>query len=279
MSRYTISTWIVHHQPVDDALRRLSDVGFRSVELSGSDSPLLEALEGDAAGLAQRLEASGLSADAIHSPEGGRQLDSLDDEIRERSLQVNDQYVGLAKQCGAGVLVVHPTGGRSIAGDEDRDEWKARSVASIRRLAEYAAPSGVRIAVENLTAKTRKRDRPGATCSELREMIEGLGEHVGICLDVGHAVISGFGLVQEIHDAGDSLMALHLHDVDTNGRDHFVPGEGVIDWEPVFYALQAVRFDGVSTLEVSPPEENVEERLRAVAAVREAWDARWSGGK
>jgi sugar phosphate isomerase/epimerase len=140
----------------------------------------------------------------------------------------------------------------------------------LQALAEHAAPTGVKLAVENLTSKTVHR--PGATMGEVRELIEGLGEHVGLCFDIGHAVQVGYDPVAELRDAGDKLLSLHLHDVRPDGKDHFLPGEGVIDWREFLAALADVPREVLRCLEISPPADNIEARLQAVAALACRWE-------
>ena len=120
--------------------------------------------------------------------------------------------------CGIEEIVIHPFGA-----DPSRAVEKAsrtQSAKSLKELAEKAGELGIRIAVENLNFQLCSR------VSDLLEIIEGLGDHVGICLDVGHAHIAGLDPVRELrtaHSAG-KLLSLHINDVKGTGKDHFIPG-------------------------------------------------------
>ena len=70
------------------------------------------------------------------------------------------------------------------------------------------------------------------------------------------------------------LFSLHIHDVSQEGRDHFLPGEGRLDFDALLGKLDGAAFRGLRTLEVSPPETNVVERLREAADLRDEWEAR-----
>jgi len=271
MNRYGISSWIVKWLPLDEAVETLSASGFKELELSCAQSALVQAWEKAPREICRRLELAGLHVKSTHTPEQGRQLSAAEEAPRRTSLDANRQYIDWSAQCGVELLIIHPTGPDDFSTEESRAASKARAVESMRILAEYAEGTGVKLAMENLPSG--KVNRPGATMSELREMIEGLGAHVGLCFDIGHTVMKGLDPVEELKAAGDKLLSLHLHDVNAQNHDHFIPGEGTIDWEAFLTQLDRQRFEGLRILEVSPPEENAKERLRATAAVRDKWEA------
>ena len=67
---------------------------------------------------------------------------------------------------------------------------------------------------------------------------------VGICMDVGHALMMG-DVVDAIETCSGHLVTTHLHDNRGQTDDHLVPGKGVIDWAAALLALQKVGYDGV----------------------------------
>ncbi len=272
MSTYAISTWILANLPADDAIRLMSETGFVEAELSATGSPLLLAWENDPEGVFARLADAGITVASIHSTHAARAISSPDDDAREAAIHEHRRYFRLMEACGLPEIVVHAISGVP-AGDET--DWQAaqrRSKESLKLLADEADRSGIRLAVEN----AGKDGRPGSTIASILEMIDGLGEHVGLCMDIGHSQMAGFDLLDELATALSSgrLIALHLHDVAPDGTDHFIPGEGIIDFEPYLAMLDEHDYDRGRTLEIRPaPPEDVVERMTKLAAVRDEWEA------
>ncbi len=269
MSTYAISTWLLGHVPADEAIRLMADAGFSEIELSAEWSPVVSAWEGDPAGVCERLDAAGISVPSVHSPRAGRILDAPDDDDRRASIQANTGYFDLMQAGGIPEIVIHPTG----ATGNDESDWPAaqnRAMESLKVLAEEAGDAGIRLAVENIG----RGGRPGSTMASVLEMIDGLGEHVGLCMDIGHSRQAHLDLLDELSTALASgrLFTLHLHDVDAEGTDHYIPGEACIDFAPYLAMLREHGYDGGRTLEIRvAPEEDAPERLRQAGAVREEW--------
>lgn len=270
---YAISTWLVGRVPTDEAIRLMADHGFAQTELSADWAPIVVEWERDPEGVCDKLRAAGISVPSVHSPELGRRLDLPDNEARMASVQDNLRYFGLMRACGIPEIIIHPISG--AAGD-DEEEWAKvprRSRESLKVLADAAGEAGLRLAVENLGGG----GRPGSTMASLLELIDGLGEHVGLCMDIGHSQQAHLDLVAELQCAllSGRLFTLHLHDVDPNGKDHYIPGEGCIDFEPYLGMLRAHGYDRGRTLEIAvAPAETVAERVRLSAVVREEWMAK-----
>jgi len=154
--------------------------------------------------------------------------------------------IDFAERVGARILVLHPVC-LGLTGPSDRLD-----VPEIRRLAEYAADCGVRIALENLQDTVWLLDRV------LEEVGDDPSEtNLGVCIDTGHAHMS--------HDAGREpvtnyleryagpLAHVHLHDNRGTSDEHLVPGDGSIDWPRVLRVLRTIGFSGTAVLEVHPP--------------------------
>lgn len=276
MSTYALSTWLVGHVPAQEAAGLLADAGFTQTELSADWAPIVMAWEEDPVGVCGQLAAAGITVPSVHSPEKGRRLDLPDDDERMASVEDNIRYFGLMEACGIPEIIIHPVSGAAGA---DVEAWAAvpgRSRESLKALAEAAGRAGIRLAVENLGGN----GWPGSTMASILEMIDGLGEHVGLCMDIGHSQQAHLDLLSELSTALSSgkLFTLHLHDVDPAGKDHYIPGEGCLDFGPFLGMLRAHGYDRGRTLEIAvAPVEQVAERVRQAAAVRERWEAEESG--
>ena len=147
---------------------------------------------------------------------------------------------------------------------------------SLALAAERADQVGVRLAVETMVARGERR--PGNRVAELLGMIDGLGGHVGVCVDTGHTNTSGADVAGEIVAASCKLFAPHLQDnFGEPGSDpHLLPGCGKIGWDGVLGALDRLGFAGPRTIEVSLESAQVpaELTLRRLAEIRRQWEAR-----
>ena len=269
--RYGISSWIVGNLTANEAIERMAASGFKTVELSGAGPGLLQAWEDDPADVCRKLGSVDVHVPSIHSPTAGRYLDHADEAARRASVAANLVYMDKMRSCGIREIVIHPIGAGDFSTQEKSAESRTRSVESLKALAEYAGRMGIRLAVENLGS-----GMPGSTSASLLGMIGGLGDHVGICLDVGHAEQAGLDLIRELRatTSAGKLFSLHIHDVNEAGRDHFMPGEGRIDWDAFISELDACVFQGGRILEISPPETGIVERLRRAAALKDVWERR-----
>jgi len=266
MEPYRICSWIVANVSAREAIECLAASGFTEVELSDSKSPLVQAWEKDPVGIREKLASAGIEVSSIHSPIPGWPLDAADKAARQASIQANLQYFGWMKECGIEEIVVHATRAGALATEEERAASRARGMESLRVLADRAKQEDIRIAVENI----------GGTMAELLQVIEGQGDHVGLCLDVGHAEAARLDLLHELKTAisAGKLFSLHLHDVSAEGKDHFLPGEGRINYDAFISELDASGFQGGRTLEIAPPKADLVGRLREAAALKDEWASR-----
>jgi len=193
-------------------------------------------------------------------------------------------FVVVVLDVADGLAVLHPTlppGAQGQLGGQLIDPQRrrvgpartavpGRSRESLKALADVAGSAGIRLAVEN----TGGGGRPGSTMASILEMIDGLGGHVGLCMGTGHSQQAHLDLLDELSMALSSgkLFPLHLHDVDSGGKDHYIPGEGCIDFDPYLERLRAHGYDRGRTLEIAvAPAEGVALRVQQAAAVRDQW--------
>lgn len=96
---------------------------------------------------------------------------------------------------------------------------------------------------------------PYTTAQDMRALLLDIGStHVSLCLDTGHANISGQDIPAMIRLYGSDLKTVHLNDNYGNIRPvyedlHLFPGYGAIEWKPIFAALREVVFAGVINME------------------------------
>ncbi len=122
------------------------------------------------------------------------------------------------------------------------DTWSPRSLehslTAIEHLKAFAQPLGVKVLLENLQNEV-------TTPEHLLEIVKvGHFDHVGFCLDLGHAHLAapeknrGIDLAFEV--LAGRIAQLHLHDNHGTKDEHLWPGDGTIDWKNVRRHLGAL---------------------------------------
>jgi len=195
-------------------------------------------------------------------------VSALDEDERRRGVIAVQRSIDLAHELGAGAVIVHPgrvdvdpeLEFRLVAlyrqGKAGRPEFTAArerlaaaraaragaNMRSVRRsvleLAEYAAPRGVRLGLEN-----RYHYFEIPLPDELDDLLNlGCGETVGYWHDVGHAEVLenlGFGTHEDwLQRFAHRMVGIHLHDV-VGVDDHQAAGRGNVDWDLVARYLPA----------------------------------------
>ena len=212
-----------------EVLARFSEAGIESLELCDYHPNFDFADSGFRAFLRQSLGDMGFHLNSIHIHLKHRDpacdLASLDPAGRRKALDGHRQAVDLAADLGGCILVTH-----DIAIPEPEEELglekRAAFLQNLWEVAGYAAPAGVRLALENTgpSGYTGHRNLGGDPAAALRTV----GRH---------------------------LITLHLHDNRGEQDEHLLPGRGNIAWDEVKKALSDVGYDGVFMYEISRPED------------------------
>ena len=281
MSSYSMSALILPRIIRDEGVAKIVAAGFDMVELPAGDYFLDNWLT-DPGVLKEALDRAGVWARSVHgplscwsAPQDGQFRDHAAGDPAERAAAVEATAASFvaAVAVGAEVVICHSNAPTELVSPEQAAEIRSRGLESLKILAERAGRAGIRMAVETLPIKDAARLRPGALVDDLVEMIEGLGDHVGICVDVGHCHINGEDPAQAIRTAGTQLLAVHLHDNNARGTDqHLLPGEGTIDWAAVIKAMDEIGFAGPRTFEVLLNGNTLDARLEHLSQLRRQWE-------
>ena len=158
-----VSLYLVKDLPLGEALAAVAEAGFTQVELPSEG--LARLWESDPAVIRERLASLGLVARTAHSPGAGWDNDAPDDAVRRASVDAASSIFAAAAAMGVEAVVVHPNspGTNAFA----QGDWSAnfeRAKESIRILADRAAQSGLKLAVENMPR--RGLPRPGGRVEE-----------------------------------------------------------------------------------------------------------------
>jgi len=175
-------------------------------------------------------------------PDGSRSDGDLGEELMRRS-------VIAARILGAEWMVVHPL---TVA---DEVWYSARrsfdyNRAYYGRWADLYAEHGVGMAIENMNCVNGKM-RYGAAPDDLVELVEAVGHPlVGICLDTGHAHMSGLDVAAAVRRLVPHLRATHIADNHGNADEHFAPFNGTVDWAATMKALGEVGYQNDFSFEI-----------------------------
>jgi sugar phosphate isomerase/epimerase len=178
---------------------------------------------------------------------------------RARRADFVRRSIDLASGLGAGVVSIWsgaaPRGMKAEADPEETDDpglrersWE-RLCAEIPPLLRHADERGIRLAFEPEPGMFVERP---AGYEELVRRLGGPGEQLGLCLDVGHLLVTGdlpVGDVVRRH--ASRLVHVHLDDIAGGVHEHRMFGEGDLDLAEALEALIEVDYAGLAAVELS----------------------------
>jgi len=259
------STWLMSNVPgqnryytIEESLTALREAGFTEVDghlwaYSCHGRPLSEdnwrewTLETRA--LADRL---GIIFRQTHGQTlGGGNWDDPNFADADFVWAMNYRCIEATKMLGADWMVMHPS---NLPHDPLYNRKKARE-ANLRYLSpfiEAAKKVGIGIAVENMVDfGGRRRRYCGGDPEELIELVDTINDPaVGICIDTGHAHVSGIHVGEFIRMAGSRLKATHINDNNRDGDTHLPPFMGSINWSDTMHALAEIGYTGDFAFEI-----------------------------
>jgi len=246
---------LAHHR-VLDALRMLADLGYEAVAITPDvgqldplalDMKLVEDVRrwSEELGLELAVETGArfvLDAKRKHWPT------MLEDagEDRARRVAMLEQSVDLASALGANIVSLWS--GVKPATATDEQAWQ-RLCDELRRVLAHAHARGVQLAFEPEPGMFVERP---AQYVELVERLGRDGDELGLCLDVGHLLVTNdLPAPDKIRELGKRLVHVHLDDIANGVHEHVMFGTGSLDLPGVMNALLDVGFDGMAAVELS----------------------------
>lgn len=237
---FNLLLWTTHvteaHWPVIEDLKA---TGYDGVEI-----PMFEGTPEHYAKLGARLKQAGLGATGIGvMPGGGKSAVSADKAERAAALDHIKWLIDCTAALGGNITAGpfhQPLGefsGRGATADE-----KARVTEVHKQAAQYAAKSGITLAVEPLN---RFECYFLNTAAQAAELVQAVDEpNYGYLYDTFHFNIEEDSITDVIPATIGQISHVHISE---NNRG--VPGAGHIDFAAVFKALKAAGYDGWMTIE------------------------------
>ena len=236
--------------PVESVLDDIREIGFAGVELGGK-------FPRDPRVLRELLERYGL--DLI----GGWYSSNLLVRDAEAEIEAMRSHLQLLQALGSKVFVIADTS-NAIHGDRNRpladspalgdEQWKMFG-ERLTKVADFVRSEGLRLAYHHHLGTVVE------TADEFDRFLAETGPDVGLTLDTGHAALGGIDALSIIQNRPERVAHVHCKDVRRpifdalmNQRRSFlegvlegiftVPGDGDLDFQPVFEALSAVGYSG-----------------------------------
>ena len=252
-ARFGVSTHLFHGERLSrDHLVQIATHDFDLVEVFATKSHFDYHDPDAVASLAEWLEDTRLTLHSLHAPITTSLAEGVwgdifstavaDEGRRLQALIEIEAALRVARSIPYRFLVVHlGVPGQDVAGDNNRDAARR----SIEVLHQKAHDVGVRLALEVIPNAI---STPESLVHLIEEDLD--LDNLGICLDMGHALIMG-DPVEAIETCSGHLFTTHLHDNQGKSDDHLAPFEGAIDWDGVLLAMQKVGYDGAWMFEVA----------------------------
>lgn len=199
--------------------------------------------------LKEHLDALGLICPQAHAPFTMRHGMEFSESQEEYAAVL--RAFRISRILGVKQIVVHAL---NLPEGSSEEEFNQYNFAYYKSLEPYAKEAGLKIAVENLFHRDRKRGYLVGvlgTPDRLCRMVQSLGEGFTACIDLGHAALTG--MEPEDFIAGMTpgvLGCLHVQDVDYKEDRHTLPFVGDLHWYKIMESLKAIGYDGHFTYEI-----------------------------
>ncbi len=263
-----LSTGCFYRRSIFDCLERIRAGGFNLIEICSFPSHLdyhdFEMVK-RAGDLIQQLKIEPYS---FHAP-FAEQIDitSPDSNIRNRSIEEIVSAATAAAEIGVRYFVIHPGPEQHDLPEDERMHRMEHAAHSLNLITSECVELNVGLVLENMM--------PHLFFGKPRDVLWILGAiestDVGICLDTGHAYLSG-DLLSVAHKLSGHLWMIHASDNGGVEDDDLPPGDGTIEWEPFIRQLERVHFEGPIILELngnSDPETTLDGAQRGSRFIRE----------
>jgi sugar phosphate isomerase/epimerase len=243
-----LSTGCFYQKSILDCLETIRASGFSMIEVCSSPSHLdyhdLKAVR--RAG--EMIADLGLEAYSFHAPFADHIDISAPDEFRRaEALQELLKAAQAAAILQVHYLVVHPgPESATIPPHEERLQRMENVVGVLNQVGRRCRELGIACVLENKLPHLLF----GRTSDVLLILAALESVDLGVCVDTGHAAISG-DLDNFILKLAGRLRMIHANDNRGAYDDHLPPGDGQIDWRRLLEELETTAFKGILVLELA----------------------------
>lgn len=243
-----------------EAIRRISDHGYGGVEIL-ADTPhayFPRFDEADRNTLVSVLDETGLDVSNVNANTATGYYDdappssffdptivTADDDERAWRIEYTKDAIDLAEAVDAPAVCVAT--GRPLPGNPP-ERAREYLLDSLDEITDYAQAAGVEVGIEF------EPELLVECTDEVLELIDEVGsDALGVNLDIGHAAVYGEDPAESVRRCAGNITGVHLEDIAGGRRGkhyHLIPGDGDLDFESVFEALDDIGYDGFATMEL-----------------------------
>lgn len=189
---------------------------------------------------------AGIQISQTHGPWRWPPRDSTEEDRAERLEKMIRSVRGTAI-LGCPYMVIHPIMPFGCNRDPEPERMWAMNYDFMRKLADAGQEYGVTVCYENMPMPALSIATPEAVLRFVKTLDH---PNFRVCLDTGHCAVCGRSVGEAVRLLGrEYLRVLHVHDNNGRGDFHWLPYEGIIDWDDFAAALQEIGFDGTLSLE------------------------------
>jgi len=183
-------------------------------------------------------------------------ISTLNDEDRDNMIKECLRIMALCKPLNPQKFIIHPSS--EPITDEERPVRLKNCIASLKILFEEVKKYNAQLVVEDLP-----RTCLGNNSDEILAIVKAVGNGLGICFDTNHLLMEK---PEEILlKAGNLITTVHISDYDGIDERHWLPGEGIIDWNNIISILVKNGYNGPFMYETSrskPASDSVKEQVK-----------------
>lgn len=257
--KLSFNTWVysgfpvwVPSYPLEDVIKRLARIGYDAIEI-GAAAPhafpdyltpqrrkeIRRILDGEGIAVSSMLPAPGGGA--------GYNVASSDAPERAAAIEMYKKVTDLCSEWGAPTLLY--VAGWQVFGT-GRPQALDWTTAALAEIADYAAASGISVAVEPTSADSNLID----SCDDVIALMDAVNRpNVGAMFDTYHTLYRNEVPSDYVYRLGKRLRHIHLADVNREP-----PGSGVVDYVSLIQSLRDVGYEGYLTMEIGFNRRNVE---------------------
>ena len=249
----------------ETCFRSMAEAGIGTMEICFAKREMFDRLNWQQC--AELAEAYGIELWSCHLPFTKIDPSEPDKELREKTVEYLSELIRKGSGIGVGTFVIHGCSGMNDLVPRSRRIDCAKE--SLSQLAEVAQHCGAVVAVEN-----QPRIGLGRTYEEMLEVLSA-DDRLGFCLDVNHLLLQT--AEEYIPKLADRLHTVHISDYDFKNERHWMPGEGLIDWQALIALLKRSGYSGPFLYEVGAPA-SINRRPLTYADFKHNYETLMAGG-
>jgi len=242
-----LSTGCFYQTSILDCLKSIQQTGFNLIEICSYHAHLDYHDKKFVVRTASMIQELGMEPYSFHAPFADNiDITSLDSAQQRIALDEITQAAEAASILGVAHFVIHPGPEQDLRLDDDRPKRFENAAKALNVLSKRCEELNLKLVFENML--------PHLSFGQPSDLQWVLGEmhssNVGVCLDTGHAYLSG-EIETVVQKISGHLTMLHANDNNGNYDDHLPPGEGKIDWPTLLKQVSDSDFHGTLMLELA----------------------------